>query len=278
MFIFGNLGFPAYGVAGAGWASCASRAYMFFALLGYALWDARRRGTGLSAAPRNLDWPIIRRLAQLGFPAAMQRALEIGVFAAATALVGTIDAISLAAHQIAINAASVTFMVPLGISTAAAVRVGQAIGRGDARGAHRAGWTALALGAVFMTCAGVCFLLLPRAIIRVFTSDPEVVATGVTLLFLAALFQLFDGCQVVVTGALRGAGDTRAAMLANLFGHWFFGLPVGCWLAFRMGWGAAGIWAGLSLGLIAVGAVLTYVWATRLERFERYASAVASNA
>ena len=272
VFIHGKLGMPAFGVAGAGWASCASRVYMCLALMGYMLYDAHKRRTGLLNVKPALDFPRLRQLAALGFPAAMQRALEIGVFALATALIGTLDAFSLAAHQIALQAASVSFMGPLGISSAAAVRVGQALGRRDPEGAHRAGWTALGLGAVSMIAAGLAFVLFDETILRIFTDVPEVIAIGTTLLFIAALFQLFDGFQVVATGALRGSGDTRTPLITNLVGHWFLGLPVGWWLCFRMDWGAVGIWVGLSLGLISVGAVLAYFWSTRLEKFRSHVS------
>ena len=274
VFIFGNLGFKAYGVAGAGWASCASRIFMCVTLLGYLLWDARKNHTGLFHASRAVDPARLWRLARLGAPAATQRALEIGVFAAATAVIGTLDAVSLAAHQLAINAASVTFMVPLGISSAAAVRVGQAIGRRDPEGAHRAGWTALALGAGFMVFAGLLFYLVPHHILRIFTNEEDVIHVGIALLYVAAVFQLCDGLQVVATGALRGAGDTRTAMLANLFGHWTLGLPIGLYLCFRVGWGAVGIWIGLSIGLIAVGFVLLAFWATRLDRLRAHTAGV----
>ncbi|MEZ5367291.1 MAG: MATE family efflux transporter [Bryobacterales bacterium] len=273
VFIFGNWGMPAFGVEGAGWASCASRVYMCVALGAYLLWDAHRDHTGLFQTSLALDWPRIKKLATLGFPAALQRGLEIGVFALATALIGTLDAISLAAHQVALNVASVTFMVPLGISSAAAVRVGQALGRRDPEGAHLSGWTALGLGGAFMGFAGLVFLLFPEAIVRLFSSDEAVIVVGVRLLYIAALFQLFDGFQVVATGALRGAGDTRTPMLANLVGHWLLGLPIGWWLCFRMGWGAPGIWTGLSAGLIFVGATLAYFWSTRLDGFRAHTAA-----
>jgi len=266
VLIFGRLGSPEFGVEGAGWASCISRVYMCGALAGYVVWDAKRRDSGLFEAPRTIEAGWVRELARLSFPAAMQRALEIGVFAMATALVGRMDALSLAAHQVALQAASVTFMVPLGISSAAAVRVGQAIGRKDPESAHHSGWAAIALGGGFMIAAGALFVAFPEMIIRLFSNDPELVAAGVGLLYVAALFQLFDGLQVVATGALRGAGDTKTAMLANLAGHWFLGLPIGWLLAFRAGWGAEGVWVGLCIGLMAVGGALAWHWATRLER------------
>jgi MATE family multidrug resistance protein len=263
--IFGNLGFPEMGAEGAGWASLASRVYMCLGLLGYIVYRERRYDVGLLRRSLGLDIARIRRLVRLGFPAAIQRALEIGVFALATGLAGRLDPVSLAAHQIAINIASVTFMVPLGISSAGAVRVGQALGRRDPQGARRSGWTALFLASAFMSLAGLTFFLIPRVILRGFTTDPAVIGTGVILLFIAAFFQLFDGVQVVATGILRGAGDTRTPVTTNLVGHWLLGLPIGYVLCFELGWGAPGLWVGLSVGLIAVGLVLLYVWAQRVE-------------
>ncbi len=266
--IFGNFGFPAMGAEGAGWASCVSRVYMCLGLLGYILYRERRDRVGLLRRSLDLDVARIRRLASLGLPAAMQRALEIGVFALATALAGRLEPIALAAHQIAITIVSVTFMVPLGISAAGAVRVGQALGRRDPAGARRSGWTALFLAASFMSCAGVVLFLFPHVILEAFTTDPAVAATGVTLLFIAAFFQLFDGVQVVATGILRGAGDTRTPVVTNLVGHWLLGLPIGYVLCFELEWGAPGLWVGLSVGLIAVGILLLYVWANRVELTE----------
>jgi len=162
-----------------------------------------------------------------------------------------------------LGAAGLTFMVPLGISSAAAVRVGQAMGRVDTAGAVRAGWTALLLSAVFMSGAALTFLTVPHAIIRAFTAEPTVLQTGVALLGVAAVFQLFDGLQVVATGALRGSGDTRTAMFANLAGHWLVGLPVGYALCFWFGHGVIGLWIGLCVGLVSVALTLIAVWALR---------------
>ncbi len=159
--------------------------------------------------------------------------------------------------------ASVTFMVPLGISSAAAVRVGHAVGRRDPEGVGAAGWTAIGLGTAFMMLPALAFVLLPRTLLRIFTDDPGVMAVGVTLLAVAAVFQLFDAAQVVATGALRGVGDTRNPMLWNLIGHWLVGLPVGYYICFTRGAGVIGLWIGLSIGLIVVGVVLLVVWARR---------------
>ena len=264
MLVFGHLGFRAMGAEGSGWATCISRIYMALCLIGYVLMSAYRNGTGLLQTSLRPDGARIKRLIVLGLPAATQMALECGVFATATALAGRLESVALAAHQIALNAASFTFMVPLGISSAGAVRVGQAMGRRDIAGAERSGWTALALGAVFMVCAGAAFVFFPAAIIRLFTPDRAVIATGAALLLVAALFQLFDGVQVVATGVLRGSGDTRTPMLSNLVGHWLLGVPIGYALCFHWRWGVTGLWVGLCVGLVAVAIALLWVWALRV--------------
>jgi MATE family multidrug resistance protein len=205
----------------------------------------------------------LRRLLSLGTPAAVQILLEAGVFTVVTVLAGQLVPAALAAHQIALNWAATAFMVPLGVSSAAAVRVGHAIGRRDPAGATRAGWTALLLGVLFMSAAAVTFVAAPRPLLRMFTDEATVIQTGVSLLAVAALFQLFDGVQVVATGVLRGLGDTRTPMLWNLVGHWAIGLPLGWWLCFREGWGVAGLWVGLLVGLLVVGTVLLKTWSGR---------------
>lgn len=263
VLIFGNLGAPRLGVDGAAWATCGARVYLALFLLFAILRHDRLHRTGLWHAPRRLDLVRLRRLAGLGVPAAVQVTLEVGVFAAATALAGRLDAATLAAHQIVLSVAGVTFMVPLGVGAAGAVRVGHAVGRGDSAGARDAGGAALVIGTGFMACAGVVFILAPSAILRLFTADVAVLAIGVPLVLVAALFQLFDGLQGVATGVLRGLGDTRTPMVWNLAGHWVIGLPLGYVLCFERGWGALGLWSGLCLGLMVVGCVLVVTWSRR---------------
>jgi MATE family multidrug resistance protein len=265
VFIFGHLGAPALGAEGAGWATLASTCYMALFLLSATLLHDRRSGSGLLRIPRGIDGQRLRELLRLGTPAALQLLLEIGVFALATALASKLVPSSLAAHHIALTAASVTAMVPLGISSAAAVRVGQALGRRDPLAAARSGWTALVLGAGFMSLAAFAFVSFPRQLIRLFTTDPAVIGPGVSLLFVAAVFQLFDGIQMVATGALRGAGDTRTPMVWSLVGYWLLGLPVGYWLCFHADWDAVGLWVGLAIGLIVVGVVLLFAWWRRVQ-------------
>lgn len=261
ILIFGHVGAPAMGVRGSAYSTLAARCFMAAALFVVILHHESRMTPRLRDTRMGFEAARLRTLFVLGFPAAGQTVLEVGVFAAATALAGRVSGPALAAHQIALNLAAFTFMVPYGLASAAAVRVGHAVGREDRHGATIAGWTAILLGAAFMSAAAVVFLAVPGFLIRLFTADVAVVATGVRLLFVAAAFQLFDGLQGVTTGALRGLGDTRTAMYWNLGGHWVVGLPLGYLLCFHFGRGVVGLWWGLSTGLMICGIALLAVWA-----------------
>ncbi len=265
ILIYGHLGAPAMGVRGSAWATVIARIAMAGYLLVVIIVRERRQRPGLFETPLRLEIARMRRLVTLGFPAAAQVTLEVGGFAAATALAGRLAPTSLAAHQIALNIAACAFMVPLGLSSAGAVRVGQAIGRKDLPGAERAGWTALLFGVIFTSVAASLFMLAPRTLIGAFTTDEGVLSIGASLLFVAAVFQLSDGLQGVATGILRGLGDTRTAMVWNLFGHWFIGLPCGYVLCFVLGVGVAGLWWGLSAGLTICGVALVAVWMRRIK-------------
>ena len=262
--VYGHFGLPAMGTTGSAVATLVSRIYLAAALLVSVVSADKRYHVGL----RSVSWrPAPKRvvqLARLGLPAAAQVTLEMGVFAAASALAGRLDPVSLAAHQIALNLASLTFMVPLGLASAGAVRVGRAIGRHDVRGAARSGWMALVIGTAFMSSAALVFVVAPRPLIGLFSSSEAVFAVGRRLLLIAAMFQLFDGLQGVSTGVLRGLGDTRTPMLTNLAGHWLLGLPVGYALCFWWRWGVIGLWVGLSIGLIVIGSTLLLVWHRRI--------------
>ncbi|MEZ5419187.1 MAG: MATE family efflux transporter [Vicinamibacterales bacterium] len=266
-FIFGVGGLPGLGITGAAWATLVSRVYMLAVLWLAVRRVDRVRNSGLAAVSRRLTRERFARLWQLGFPAASQISIEVGVFALATALAGRLDPISSASHQIALNIAGTTFMVPLGVASAGAVRVGHRVGAHDPAGAARAGWTAIVLGGVFMTAMGVAFLVMPETLVGLFSPGPDVVRLGGSLLLVAAVFQLFDGLQAVATGVLRGLGDTRMAMLVNLGGHWLLGLPVAYALCFPLGLGVRGLWMGLSIGLIVCGVVLTWYWRRRIAHY-----------
>ncbi|MCL4811190.1 MAG: MATE family efflux transporter [Vicinamibacteraceae bacterium] len=261
--IYGHFGLPPLGVAGAAWATLISRAYMA-AVLAAAVWHVNRRERpSLAEVSWRIEWARLRRLFAIGLPAATQITLEVGVFAAATALAGYLDAVSLAAHQIALNIAAFTFMVPLGMASAGAVLVGQAVGARSGEAAARAGWVALGTIAAFMLGVAVIFVAAPRLLLGVFTDDGALIWLGARLLAVAAVFQLFDGLQGVATGVLRGIGDTQTPMRWNLVAHWAVGFPVGYLLCFPLGFGVLGLWIGLSIGLILVGAVLVATWARR---------------
>lgn len=272
-FVYGHLGVPAMGVRGSAVATLVARIYMALFLLAAVVALDRQRGSGLWRASRRIERVRIERLVALGIPAAATITLEVGVFAAATALAGTLEPVAAAAHQIALNIAAVAFMVPLGLASAGAVRVGHAVGAESPSGARIAGWTAILLGVAFMSAAAVTFIAVPGWLIGLFTRDPSVLALGSTLLLVAAVFQLFDGVQGVATGVLRGLGDTRTPMITNLAGHWLLGLPVGYWLCFGAGLGAVGLWIGLSTGLIIVGVILLDVWRRRINALVSAAAA-----
>jgi MATE family multidrug resistance protein len=258
VLIYGHMGFRAMGVQGSGWSTCWARVYMVAFLAVTLLWVESKRS--LSGWKVRVDFDRIAALLKLGGPAAAQILLEIGAFAAATTLCAKLGPVSLAGHEIALNCAALAFMVPLGISSAAAVRVGQQLGKGDPAGARRAGWSAIVLGSAFMTCSGLLFVSSSRSIARLFSPDPAVIRVGSILMLVAAAFQLFDGLQAVTTGALRGAGDTKTPMVANLIAYWLIGIPLGYVLCFRLGWGALGIWIGLCIGLMLIGSALLFVW------------------
>ena len=270
VLIYGHLGFRAMGIEGSGWATCIARIYMASVLAITLLRVEAKRGLAKWAGSLRIDIARLWALLKLGAPAATQIFLEIGAFSAATALCAKLGPLPLAGHEIAINCAAFTYMVPLGISSAAAVRVGQQLGRRDPEGARRAGWSGILIGAAFMTCAGIFFVSVPKLIARLFSPDPTVIRVGASLLLVAAAFQLFDGLQTVATGALRGSGDTRRPMIANLIGYWIIGLPLGYVLAFRVGWGAFGVWIGLCIGLMIIGSALILAWRNRVLTIPRH--------
>ena len=265
ILIYGRLGLPALGVTGSAWATCLARVYMAAFLYAAIRREHRRRGAAHPQVPFAADAQRLWTLVTLGAPAASQITLEVGVFALATALAARLDAVSSASHQIALNIVSCVFMVPLGLASAGAVRVGHAVGGRDIRRARRAGWTALALGAGIMIVLGLMLFLLPIPMLSLFTTDRRVLDLGSRLLAIAAAFQLFDGTQAVTTGVLRGIGDTRTPMIMNVIGHWVLGLPVGYALCFRFGWGVTGLWIGLSIGLIFCAVALTATWIARTQ-------------
>ena len=257
---WGPVHIPALGVTGSGLSTSFSRLYLAVYMAGAVWYVDHRHHYGLRSMLRRFEPKRLRRLVLLGAPAGGQIFVEISIFGVVTYLIGTMGRLPLAGHEIALNCASLTFMVPFAISAAAAVRVGQAIGRNAPQEAWSAGWAAILLGAGCMAVFSAVLLLIPHAIASAFTTNRAVIAATIPLLFVAALFQFFDGLQITATGALRGAGNTHAGLIVQIIGYWLIGLPIGYVLAFRLHYGAVGLWLGLCAGLIIAGVTLTLIW------------------
>ena len=276
VLIFGKFGLPAYGPTGAAVATVICRWLMLFGLLAFGWRDLGPHLRALRERAVRSEALALRpalRLLGLGAPIGAQFVLEMGVFAATALLIGNLDANGgggepgaagpgLGGHQIALQLASLSFMVPLGIGMAASVRVGWAIGRGDPGAVARAVQAALVAAIVVMTGFMLLFLLGPGLLAGLMTAQPAQFAVAVALIPIAGVFQIGDGVQVVAIGCLRGLGDVRSPVLANVVGFWVLGLPLGCWLAFGRGQGPAGLWWGLVLGLfvVAIGLVVVVRW------------------
>jgi MATE family multidrug resistance protein len=259
LWIYGKLGFPAAGAVGSAWATSVSRWVMLASLLVVAWRTLRPQLVPLRREAA--AWEPLRRMAALGAPIGIQYELEYGVFAVVGIMMGWMGTAQLAGHQVALNLASLAFMVPLGVSAAAAVMVGHAVGRGDIAEARRAAAAALVCGVGFMAASALVMLTFPRFLAGIYTPDVGVAALAASLIPIAGVFQVFDGIQVVSVGILRGVGDTRAPMVVNLLGFWLVGLPVSAALGFAAGAGPRGLWWGLTVGLVLVGVVL--IWRVR---------------
>lgn len=252
--VFGAGPIPQLGPVGSAWATTSARTLLFVVLLVMG-WRE------LEPFLERLDPELLRlqpllRIVRLGAPIGLQVQLEIVAFVVVALLVGSFGTVQMAAHQVAINLASLTFMVPLGVGSATAVRVGQAVGAGDGDGTRRAAAAGLMIGASFMSATAVAFVFAPRLLASAYTSSEEVLALAMVFIPIAGFFQVFDGLQVVSAGALRGAGDTRAPMVVNVLGFWVIGLPTSLALAFLLGLGPEGLWWGFVVGLGAVAVFL----------------------
>ena len=265
-----TLAIPAFGVTGSSWSTSFARLYLMAVLL-FAVWHAdRNHHYGLLAGLRQratlrIEYQHLRRLFLLGAPAGASIFVEIAIFALVTSLIATFGQLPLAGHEVALQCASTTFMVPFAISSATSVRVGHAIGRmriglGTAANVIAAGWSGIGTGAAFMLCASVVLLTIPAHIARIFTPDPGVIAAAVPLLLIAAGFQFFDGVQITATGALRGAGNTHAPFITQLIAYWFVGMPLGILLGFHEKLGAAGLWWGLLIALTCGAFAMCFFW------------------
>jgi MATE family multidrug resistance protein len=266
--MFGRLGFPALGLPGSGLATALSSALMFAGLALVVSLDRRFRRYHLLGRFWVPDWPRYRAFWRLGLPIGLTLAFEVMIFNGAAFLMGLIGASSLAAHAIAIQIASLTFMVPLGIGQAGTVRVGRAFGAGDKEGIRRAGTMALILALSFMTCTALLMAVVPEWLVAPFLDRSKPGAEAVAelamlFLFYAAVFQIVDGAQVIGSSILRGLGDTRLPMILAGIGYWGIGLPLSAALGFLTPLAGRGIWIGLAIGLTVVSVMMLWRWWAR---------------
>ena len=256
VLMYGKLGLPELGAEGCGYATAA---VWWCQLVGMTIYVARRpryRHLELFSRLEPPDREAIGRILRLGMPVGVMWLMEVSMFTMVALLIGTMGTVMVAGHQVTINFAAFTFMVPLGLSMATSVRVGNAVGRRDPVGVRLAARAGYALAMCSQTVSASLMLLVPASIAGIYTQDPEVVAIAVQLLFLAAIFQLSDGIQVSSAGILRGLNDTKVPMLITVVAYWLVGLPLGAVLAFRFDLGARGMWIGLIAGLTAAAILL----------------------
>lgn len=268
LLIFGNWGFPRLDLAGAGIATTVTNIAMLAFTIAYTLWHRRFRRYHIFHNFFRPDWPRFRELFRIGFPIGVMRLAEVLLFTSAALLQGWLGEDEVAAHAIALQLASISFMVPLGISQAATVRVGLALGERDREGIRRAGWMALLVTLLFMAATAIAFLLVPGPLVALFldpanSANTHAIGLATSYLIVAGFFQLFDGTQVTMSAALRGLSDTRMPLVIALVGYWLVGFPVSYLFGFPLGLRGVGIWMGLAAGLAAVGLVLTLRWAMR---------------
>jgi multidrug resistance protein, MATE family len=259
--VHGQFGFPALGIAGAGWSTTICAWVMLSALTFHAWRDAEFRGFGLFRSQLRFDYGVCADILRLGIPAGMLVVLESGLFAAVSVLSGVIGAKALAAHQIVLSWVSIPFVIALGLGEGAMVRVALGIGRGDPAAARGSGLTCIVLAVAILAALIYIPIAHGTFIIQVFLDPDQVGARDVTalslhLLVIVALFQVFDGMQAVAARSLRGLRDTTVPLWIAGFGYWVVGIGGGCYLAFILGWGAAGLWWGLAGGLIVTGMML----------------------
>ncbi|MBE0644600.1 MAG: MATE family efflux transporter [Bacteroidetes bacterium] len=272
VLIYGKLGFPALGLNGAGFSSLMVELFSALLLAGYVLRESSFRRYHPLLHFRSINRPVISRILRLGLPSGIQYVFEAGSFSFAAIMIGWLGATALAAHQIALSLASVSFMITLGIANAATIRVGNEVGRGDGHEVRRAGFSAVFMGMTMMGMAAISFIVLRNILPTLYIDDPAVIAIASHLLILAALFQLSDGMQVVGHGILRGMTDVTIPMFIAVFAYWGIGIPTSYILAFIVGWGPEGVWMGFVAGLTT--AALSFVFRFHLLSRRMIASGV----
>ena len=257
VFIFGKLGFPELGLDGAGWATFSSRVFMAAVLMVYVMNKSNFKRYDVSFHFKNINFPVIKKILSLGLPSGFQYFFEVGAFSFAVIMIGWLGTDQLAAHQIAINLASISFMVVLGISMAGGIRVGNAVGEQNVKQVRMAGFTSIFLALCFMSFSGVVFIIFRGLLPTYYINDPAVTSIASSLLIIAALFQLSDGVQAVGIGILRGLTDVKIPTAITFIAYWIVGLPTGYLLGFILGFDVQGVWIGLLAGLTTSAILLT---------------------
>jgi MATE family multidrug resistance protein len=257
VFIYGNLGMPALGLDGAGWATFSSRVFMALIIALYVMNKEFFKKYDVNFHFRNVNFKVIKKILQIGLPSGFQYFFEVGAFSFAVIMIGWLGTNPLAAHQIAINLASITFMSVLGISAAGGIRVGNEVGKKDISEVRRAGFTAIIMGASVMFICGIIFITFNKFLPTLYIDDAAVVKIASSLLIIAAIFQVSDGTQGVGIGVLRGLMDVKIPTLITFVAYWVIALPIGYVLGFIFDFGVQGVWVGLLLGLTASATMLT---------------------
>ncbi len=258
IFIYGNFGFPAMGLFGAGIATTATRWTMALSLMYFTINYKKVSVFKPALKFKPIDFVLIKKLIQIGLPSGFQYFLEVACFTFATIMVGWIGSKQQAAHQIALNIASLTYMIMLGISSAGTIRVGYALGKKDVRQIRLSGFTAIGMAATLMLIFATLIIIMKNILPGYYNSDGEVISYASSLLLLAAAFQLFDGLQASSIGALRGLTDVKIPLIVSIFSYWIFAIPVAWLLGFYFQMGVVGVWIGLTVGLVIIGTSMLY--------------------
>lgn len=258
VLIWGMFGAPELGLMGAGWATLISRILMPIMMGYYILRSKRYSIYSLSLRLKKVSIPIVSRILNIGIPTGFQYIFEVSAFSAAAIMMGWIGVYALAGHQIALNLASISYMMAAGLSTAGMIRVSNLIGRGNMKGMREAGMVVFGMVLIFMFSTAMIFVIFRMFLPTLYIDDPEVVSMAASLLIIAALFQLSDGAQVAGLGVLRGMEDVKVPTLVTLVAYWVLGLPLGYFLAFELGMAEKGIWYGLLIGLSITAILLFY--------------------
>lgn len=258
ILIFGNLGFPALGLDGAGFATLTTRSFMGITMMLFVIKAVKYKDYDATLKFKSINWDKITQIVKIGFPSGLTYTLEVSAFAFAAVMIGWLGSSALAAHQIAINLASISYMVVLGISAAATIRVGNSYGSKNLMDVKYAGYISILLGLLFMSVTGTLFIIFNEFLPSLYIDDGEVIEMASSLLIVAALFQLSDGVQAVGLGVLKGIMDVKIPLLITLIAYWMIALPLGYFLGFTLKLDITGVWIGLLIGLTVAATLFVF--------------------